>query len=153
MPLPTASSAGRVQAHAAQTCLASPFFANSLKQAAPRAHHARASPSTMGPISAVAAEPRLERPDATGRFGRFGGKYVPETLIAALAELEVAYAEAMADPEFVVRQAGTAARRGPPHVATHAVAASHANGGRLLSRPALPTLSPHPPRRFLGRRS
>lgn len=105
MPLPTASTAGRVQAHAAQTCLASPFLANSLKQqAAPRAHHARASPSTMGPVSAVAAPRRLERPDATGRFGRFGGKYVPETLIAALAELEVAYASAMADPEFVVRR-------------------------------------------------
>ena len=34
------------------------------------------------------------------RFGAFGGRYVPETLIAALDEVEVAYAEAMADPEF-----------------------------------------------------
>jgi len=39
---------------------------------------------------------------STGRFGRFGGKYVPETLIPALAELEVAYKEAMADPAFHV---------------------------------------------------
>jgi tryptophan synthase beta chain len=31
------------------------------------------------------------RPDALGRFGRFGGKYVPETLMPALAELEAAY--------------------------------------------------------------
>ncbi|ARV58240.1 tryptophan synthase subunit beta [Nostocales cyanobacterium HT-58-2] len=30
-------------------------------------------------------------PDAQGRFGRFGGKYVPETLMPALAELETAY--------------------------------------------------------------
>ncbi len=30
-------------------------------------------------------------PDALGRFGRFGGKYVPETLMPALAELEAAY--------------------------------------------------------------
>ncbi|MSR22479.1 MAG: tryptophan synthase subunit beta [Gemmatimonadetes bacterium] len=34
------------------------------------------------------------------RFGRFGGRYVPETLIAALDELEVAYVAALADPEF-----------------------------------------------------
>ena len=30
-------------------------------------------------------------PDTLGRFGRFGGKYVPETLMPALAELETAY--------------------------------------------------------------
>ena len=34
------------------------------------------------------------------RFGKFGGKYVPETLIPALDELELAYAEAMADSAF-----------------------------------------------------
>ena len=40
-------------------------------------------------------------PDTRGLFGgQFGGKYVPETLMPALAELETAYAEAMADPEF-----------------------------------------------------
>ena len=34
------------------------------------------------------------------RFGKFGGKYVPETLIPALDELEEAYATAQADPAF-----------------------------------------------------
>ena len=34
------------------------------------------------------------------RFGQFGGKYVPETLIPALDELEEAYATAQADPAF-----------------------------------------------------
>jgi len=53
-------------------------------------------------VKAIAAEPAMERPDSTGRFGRFGGKYVPETLISALAELEQAYAEAMNDPKFTV---------------------------------------------------
>lgn len=43
------------------------------------------------------------RPDASGRFGKFGGKYVPETLIVALTELEQAYAEAIKDPAFTVR--------------------------------------------------
>jgi len=35
------------------------------------------------------------------RFGTFGGKYVPETLIPALEELELALAEAMRDPAFL----------------------------------------------------
>ncbi len=35
-----------------------------------------------------------------GRFGLYGGRYVPETLVAALDELEHAYAEAQADPDF-----------------------------------------------------
>lgn len=43
------------------------------------------------------------RPDQLGRFGRFGGQYVPETLMPALAELERAAAEAWADPAFTNR--------------------------------------------------
>jgi len=39
-------------------------------------------------------------PDVLGRFGRFGGRYVPETLSAALDQLERAYDEAIADPGF-----------------------------------------------------
>ena len=35
-----------------------------------------------------------------GRFGAFGGRYVPETLVAALEELEAAWNDARADPEF-----------------------------------------------------
>ena len=37
----------------------------------------------------------------TGRFGRFGGRYVPETLIPALDELAEAYAQASRDPGFL----------------------------------------------------
>jgi tryptophan synthase beta chain len=37
----------------------------------------------------------------TDRFGAFGGRYVPETLIPAIDELERAYDEARADPAFV----------------------------------------------------
>ena len=37
---------------------------------------------------------------ATDRFGAFGGRYVPETLSAALDQLERAYAEASADRAF-----------------------------------------------------
>ncbi|CAJ1002836.1 MULTISPECIES: tryptophan synthase subunit beta [Brevibacillus] len=39
-------------------------------------------------------------PDKHGRFGPFGGKFVPETLMSALAELEQAFEEARRDPSF-----------------------------------------------------
>jgi tryptophan synthase beta chain len=38
-----------------------------------------------------------------GRFGAYGGRYVPETLVAALDELDHAYTEAKADPAFQSR--------------------------------------------------
>ena len=41
------------------------------------------------------------QPNALGHFGDFGGQYVPETLMPALAELEAAYQQYRADPEFV----------------------------------------------------
>ena len=39
-------------------------------------------------------------PDLRGYFGQFGGKFVPETLMPALEELEVAYKQAKNDPSF-----------------------------------------------------
>ena len=39
-------------------------------------------------------------PDSRGHFGQFGGKYVAETLMPALFELERAYKEARRDPKF-----------------------------------------------------
>ncbi|PYM44303.1 MAG: tryptophan synthase subunit beta [Candidatus Rokuibacteriota bacterium] len=45
-------------------------------------------------------------PDAQGRFGRFGGRFVPETLMAPLQELERAYRAARRDPEWARRLAG-----------------------------------------------
>ncbi len=39
-------------------------------------------------------------PDEKGRFGAFGGKFVPETLMNALTELEAAFEEATKDPAF-----------------------------------------------------
>jgi tryptophan synthase beta chain len=39
-------------------------------------------------------------PDAGGRFGRFGGRYVPESLVPACMELEAAFDDAWADPAF-----------------------------------------------------
>src|SRR5579872_6519499 len=39
-------------------------------------------------------------PNERGRFGPFGGKFVPESLMAALTELETAYQQALNDPTF-----------------------------------------------------
>ena len=39
-------------------------------------------------------------PDATGHFGPYGGRFVPETLIAALDQLEREYQRAREDPAF-----------------------------------------------------
>lgn len=47
-----------------------------------------------------------QRPDALGRFGRFGGKYVPETLMPALAELEAAFYQYRSEPAFQEELAG-----------------------------------------------
>ena len=41
-------------------------------------------------------------PDKTGHFGEFGGRYVPETLMPALLELEEAYMSIKNDSEFQV---------------------------------------------------
>lgn len=56
----------------------------------------------LSPLSSpTAADLDLSvRPDALGRFGRFGGKYVPETLMPALSELEQAYYRYRQDPDF-----------------------------------------------------
>jgi hypothetical protein len=45
----------------------------------------------------------VKRPDETGRFGDYGGKYVPETLIPALQALEKEYAALASDEQFQVR--------------------------------------------------
>ena len=41
-----------------------------------------------------------QQPDSLGRFGQFGGKYVPETLMSALSELETALTKYRDEPDF-----------------------------------------------------
>ncbi len=56
---------------------------------------------TQTPISPNQARQTLpQQPDSLGRFGKFGGKYVPETLMPALLELEAAYYHHTQDPAF-----------------------------------------------------
>jgi tryptophan synthase beta chain len=54
----------------------------------------------MATDSAARAGEQQQVPDAAGRFGEFGGRYVPETLVFALGELEREYAAALRDAEF-----------------------------------------------------
>ncbi|MDO1559337.1 tryptophan synthase subunit beta [Brevundimonas sp. 2R-24] len=48
----------------------------------------------------VAASNAYAWPDERGRFGPFGGRFVPETLMPLVLELDQAYADAKADPSF-----------------------------------------------------
>ena len=49
----------------------------------------------------VAGSPvRMGDPGASGRFGSFGGRYVPESLVPACVELEQAFRQAWADPAY-----------------------------------------------------
>jgi len=57
---------------------------------------------TATPSPAVAAEPidRFSLPDVGGHFGRYGGVFVPETLMTALQDLGAVYEKARLDPAF-----------------------------------------------------
>jgi tryptophan synthase beta chain len=55
-----------------------------------------ASTTTDGALAAAAGLV----PDASGHFGRYGGRFVPEALVAALDQLDAAYRHAMADEAF-----------------------------------------------------
>ena len=48
-------------------------------------------------------EVNATEPKIAGRYGKFGGQFVPETLMTALIELEEAYNDAMADPSFSLK--------------------------------------------------
>ena len=52
---------------------------------------------SVGQLTSPMSAPSTATP---GRFGIYGGRYVPETLMAALLELDAAYAEAQADASF-----------------------------------------------------
>jgi tryptophan synthase beta chain len=67
-------------------------------------------------------------------FGDFGGRYMPESLIAALDELTLAHAEAMADPVFRAELAGLLSEyAGRPSPLTEVQRfAEHAGGARIL---------------------
>jgi hypothetical protein len=79
-------------------------------------------------------------PDARGHFGRFGGRFVPETLMGALEQLQVAWAALRHDPVFWAELRELLARfAGRPtalYRADRLAAAVIAEAARLRATPA-----------------
>jgi tryptophan synthase beta chain len=73
-------------------------------------------------------------PDVRGYFGEFGGRFVPETLMAALEELTAAFEAARSDPAFQQRFAGLLATyAGRPTPVTYAARLTeHLGGARIF---------------------
>jgi tryptophan synthase beta chain len=71
-------------------------------------------------------------PDSRGRYGEFGGRYVPEILVPALERLDEAATRLMADPGFIERfEAELATWVGRPTALTHAIRLSREWGGDI----------------------
>jgi len=91
-------------------------------------------------------------PDASGHFGRYGGRFVPEALIAALDELDAAHRHAMADEAFQA-EFGRLLRdyAGTPSLLYDATRLSEEVGVRiLLKREDLNHTGAHKVRNVLG---
>jgi tryptophan synthase beta chain len=81
------------------------------------------APSVLGPKA-------QQFPDALGRFGAFGGRFVPETLMDALNRLADEYARAIADPAFQAELEGHLAHYvGRPSPLFHAERLTRLAGG------------------------
>jgi tryptophan synthase beta chain len=86
------------------------------------------SPDPAGSAAALA-----EGPDAGGHFGGYGGRFVPESLISTLNELDAAYAAAKADPAFGAELEGLLrGYAGRPTLLTRAARFSAAAGCEVL---------------------
>src|SRR4051812_50080150 len=72
----------------------------------------------MDPMTAATTS-GMGDPGATGRFGEFGGRFIPESLVPACNELDVAFRQAWSDPAFrteydtILRDYGGRAPPGP----------------------------------------
>ncbi|HEX2419791.1 MAG TPA: tryptophan synthase subunit beta [Micromonosporaceae bacterium] len=74
-----------------------------------------------------------QMPDFSGHFGSYGGRFVPEALIAALDELDVAYRKAMTDEDFQNELSRLHTEyAGRPSLLYDAVRLSEAAGARIL---------------------
>lgn len=84
--------------------------------------------------SAAVAEPTSHDPDARGHFGVFGGRYIPEALMAVIEEVTAAYEKARADQSFLDEldrlQTHYAGRPSPLYEAERLTA--HVGGARIL---------------------
>jgi tryptophan synthase beta chain len=98
-----------------------------------------AEPSALRPAelprtSAAVAEPTRHDPDARGHFGAFGGRFVPEALMAVIEEVTAAYDKVRSDQSFLDEldrlQTHYAGRPSPIYEATRL--GEHAGGARIF---------------------
>jgi tryptophan synthase beta chain len=94
----------------------------------------------------------MTQPDALGHFGRFGGRFMPEALVAPLDELDRYWREAMADEKFVAEfQRMLREYAGVPSLLYDATRLSEVAGARiLLKREDLNHTGAHKIRNVLG---
>jgi tryptophan synthase beta chain len=94
----------------------------------------------------------MTQPDALGHFGRFGGRFMPEALVAPLDELDRYWREAMADEKFVAEfQRMLREYAGVPSLLYEATRLSEVAGARiLLKREDLNHTGAHKIRNVLG---
>jgi tryptophan synthase beta chain len=74
----------------------------------------------------------MREPTAEGRFGRFGGRFLPESLVPACQELEAAFREAWADPSFHDEYLGILRANGRPTPVSECRRLSERLGVRVL---------------------
>jgi tryptophan synthase beta chain len=92
-------------------------------------------------------------PDARGYYGAYGGKFVPETLVAPLSALEDAYRAARSDPAFVAdlrRRLGEYVGRPTPLTEAHRLSAALGGTRVLLKREDLAHTGAHKINNALG---
>lgn len=84
-------------------------------------------------VSDISESQQTQLPDALGRFGPFGGRYVPETLINALNQFEAEYLQLKHDPSFWSEMEGYLRDYvGRPSCLTHAARLSKQIGGAQI---------------------
>ncbi len=100
----------------------------------------------------VAALIAGQLPDARGRFGPFGGRYIPETLVAAIERLDAGARAALADPSFRAELAAELRSWvGRPTALSHAARLSEAWGADVwLKREDLAHTGAHKINNALG---
>ncbi|WP_255026280.1 tryptophan synthase subunit beta [Rhodococcus sp. GA1] len=85
-------------------------------------------------MSEALATPTAHEPDVRGHFGVFGGRYVPEALMAVIEEVTAAYEKERVDPDFLAEldrlQRDYTGRPSPVYEATRL--SEHAGGARIF---------------------
>jgi tryptophan synthase beta chain len=100
----------------------------------PSLPRASAADAELPRASAAVAEPTIHDPDARGHFGVFGGRFIPEALMAVIEEVTAAYEKARADQTFLDEldrlQTHYAGRPSPLYEASRL--SEHAGGTRIF---------------------